>query len=61
MPTGSTRTARLSGMVRAAITALRAVGETVVCVLPGHEREVQEFHCDRELALEAGRWLVRAL
>jgi ATP phosphoribosyltransferase regulatory subunit len=28
---------------------LRAGGETVVCVLPGHEHEVDEFHCDREL------------
>ena len=40
---------------------LRAQGETVVCVLPGHENEVQEFDCDRELASEQGRWVVRAL
>ncbi|MFN3377416.1 MAG: ATP phosphoribosyltransferase regulatory subunit [Burkholderiaceae bacterium] len=45
----------------AAIAQLRAQGETVVCVLPGHENEVQEFDCDRELASEQGRWVVRAL
>jgi ATP phosphoribosyltransferase regulatory subunit len=46
--------------LRAAVAALRRQGETVVCVLPGHESEVDEFHCDRELALQAGRWVVRA-
>jgi ATP phosphoribosyltransferase regulatory subunit len=48
--------------LRQAIAQLRAGGETVVCVLPGHESEVDEFQCDRELAREAGgRWAVRAL
>ncbi|MEJ5988767.1 ATP phosphoribosyltransferase regulatory subunit [Ramlibacter sp. PS3R-8] len=48
--------------LRAAIAALRGDGETVVCVLPGHESEVDEFHCDRELARDAGgRWAVRPL
>jgi ATP phosphoribosyltransferase regulatory subunit len=48
--------------LRARIAALRSEGETVVCVLPGHESEVDEFHCDRELARDAaGRWAVRAL
>lgn len=47
--------------LRAAIAALRREGETVVCVLPGHESEVDEFHCDRELAPAAGRWVVRGL
>jgi ATP phosphoribosyltransferase regulatory subunit len=48
--------------LRAAISALRRAGETVVCVLPGHESEVDEFHCDRELARDAsGRWAVRGL
>lgn len=50
-----------SADLRAAISALRREGETVVCVLPGHESEVDEFHCDRELAHAAGRWVVRAL
>ncbi|HYD74454.1 ATP phosphoribosyltransferase regulatory subunit [Ramlibacter sp.] len=47
--------------LRAAIARLRAAGETVVCMLPGHESVVDEFHCDRELAEQAGRWVVRAL
>ena len=47
--------------LRAAISRLRANGETVVCVLPGHEHEVNEFDCDRELADAAGQWTVRAL
>ena len=48
--------------LRAAIAALRRSGETVVCVLPGHESEVDEFLCDRELARDAGGcWAVRAL
>ena len=47
--------------LRAAISRLRANGETVVCVLPGHEHEVNEFDCDRELADAAGHWVVRAL
>ncbi len=47
--------------LRQAITALREQGETVVCVLPGHESDVDEFDCDRELAHVADRWVVRAL
>lgn len=47
--------------LRAAIAALRRQGETVVCVLPGHESEVDEFHCDRELQQIAGQWLVLAI
>ena len=50
-----------SASLRAAIAALRSRGETVVCVLPGHESEVDEFHCDRELVEAAGQWLVQAL
>ena len=47
--------------VSAAIAELRRSGETVVCVLPGHESEVDEFHCDRELVQIAGRWVVQAV
>lgn len=47
--------------LRAAISRLRANGETVVCVLPGHEHEVNEFDCDQELVETAGQWVVRAL
>ena len=46
---------------RAAVRRLRQQGETVVCVLPGHAHEAQEFDCDRELVASAGQWLVRAL
>jgi len=50
-----------SASLRTAIAALRSQGETVVCVLPGHESEVDEFHCDRELTEAAGQWVVQAL
>lgn len=50
-----------SDEVNAAIAELRKSGETVVCVLPGHESEVDEFHCDRELVQFAGRWVVQAV
>lgn len=45
----------------AAVAALRQRGETVVCVLPGQDSELDEFDCDRELVHQAGRWLVVAL
>ena len=38
-----------------------AQGETVVCVLPGHEDEIDEFHCDRELVEAAGQWVIQAI
>lgn len=47
--------------LNAAIAGLRARGEIVVCVLPGHESEVDEFYCDRELHEVAGQWVVRAI
>jgi ATP phosphoribosyltransferase regulatory subunit len=47
--------------LRAAVRRAREQGETVVCVLPGHENEVQEFSCDRELVLLNGQWAVRQL
>ncbi len=43
------------------IAGLRAQGDTVVCVLPGHEHEVNEFDCDRELVFVNGQWAVAAL
>ncbi|WPB55082.1 ATP phosphoribosyltransferase regulatory subunit [Xylophilus sp. GOD-11R] len=43
------------------IGELRADGETVVCVMPGHESEIDEFRCDRELVLRAGSWTVSSL
>jgi ATP phosphoribosyltransferase regulatory subunit len=47
--------------LRAAVRALRERGESVVCILPGHEHEGQEFACDRELVRVDDRWAVRAL
>jgi ATP phosphoribosyltransferase regulatory subunit len=47
--------------LRAAIRRLRAHGETVLCVLPGHEHEGQEFACDRELVRSGSDWMARAL
>ena len=50
--------------LRQSVAALRAEGHTVVCVLPGHEHEVNEFHCDRELVsdpAQAGAWTVKSL
>jgi ATP phosphoribosyltransferase regulatory subunit len=47
--------------LRAAITALRGQGETVVCVLPGHDSEIDEFQCDRELTKSGSAWIVKPL
>jgi ATP phosphoribosyltransferase regulatory subunit len=47
--------------LHATIAALRTQGEVVVCVLPGHENEVDEFRCDRELVLQGRRWVVQPL
>jgi ATP phosphoribosyltransferase regulatory subunit len=54
-------TGKEAAQLRTAIAALRSRGETVVCVLPGHESELVEFQCDRELALAAGQWVVKAI
>ena len=42
----------------ARIAGLRAAGEIVVRTLPGHEHELDEFHCDRALVLREGEWTV---
>jgi ATP phosphoribosyltransferase regulatory subunit len=47
--------------LRAALQRLREQGDIVVCVLPGHEHETDEFDCDRELVAIDDRWVVRAL
>jgi ATP phosphoribosyltransferase regulatory subunit len=47
--------------LRAAIRALRADNETVVCALPGHDHETQEFACDRELVATGDQWTLRSL
>jgi ATP phosphoribosyltransferase regulatory subunit len=47
--------------LRSAIRRLREGGETVVCMLPGHEHEGDEFDCDRELVQVNAEWVVRVL
>lgn len=50
--------------LREAIAKLRSAGNTVVCVLPGHEHEIDEFQCDRELVQvpsEGGVWVLKNL
>ena len=47
--------------LRESVRRLRGSGECVVCMLPGHEHEAQEFECDRELVCVQGQWVVRAL
>ena len=47
--------------LRTAVRQLRMAGNTVVCMLPGHEQETEEFDCDRELVKSAGLWAVKAL
>ena len=47
--------------LHAGVRRLRELGETVVCVLPGHEHEGDEFDCDRELVAVGDQWVVRAL
>ncbi|MFY7941058.1 MAG: ATP phosphoribosyltransferase regulatory subunit, partial [Burkholderiaceae bacterium] len=47
--------------LRSAVRELRKQGLTVVCILPGHEHEGEEFACDRELVSRDGQWRVQAL
>ncbi len=47
-----------SAALKHAIRQLRQAGHTVVCTLPGHEHDVQEFACDRELTLVNDQWQV---
>ena len=47
--------------LRRAIADLRAQGEVVLCALPGHEHEVEEFECDRALVPHDGAWVLQAL
>ena len=47
--------------LRDAVRALRAAGETVVCMLPGHEDQIDEFHCDRQLSCIGGAWRVQPI
>ena len=47
--------------LRAAVRRLRQQGETVICLLPGHDMEGEGFECDRELVSQGGDWIVRTL
>lgn len=47
--------------LRGAVRSLRSRGEVVVSMLPGHEDEMNEFDCDRELRCVDGQWVVCAL
>ena len=47
--------------LRQAVRRLREQGDTVVCILPGHGHEGEEFDCDRELTAVGGQWVLRAL
>ena len=47
--------------LRSVVRRLRAQGETVVAMLPGHAAEVQAFEFDRELVQDGGTWVPRAL
>jgi ATP phosphoribosyltransferase regulatory subunit len=47
--------------LRLAAAALRRMGETVICVLPGHDGEADEFACDRELVRVGDKWTVKSL
>jgi ATP phosphoribosyltransferase regulatory subunit len=46
--------------LRAAVRRLRGEGHAVVCSLPGHDNEADEFDCDRVLVAVDGQWCVRA-
>lgn len=44
-----------------AVIALRQRGETVVCQLPDHPAELDEFNCDRVLVEESGQWILKTI
>jgi ATP phosphoribosyltransferase regulatory subunit len=47
--------------LRAAVRRLRQQGESVICLLPGHDMEGEGFDCDRQLVMHDGAWVVRAV
>jgi len=51
---------RHDAALRAAVAALRDRGEVVIQALPGHERDTDEFACDRVLVERDGVWVVEA-
>ncbi|MBX9716981.1 MAG: ATP phosphoribosyltransferase regulatory subunit [Burkholderiaceae bacterium] len=47
--------------LRAVIRQLRRQGESVICLLPGRDTEDQGFDCDRQLVMQDGEWVVKAV
>lgn len=45
--------------LRDKIAELRQAGEIVIQSLPGHEKDLDEFDCDRAIVLEAGEWILK--
>jgi len=41
------------------ISQLRSQGQVVIQLLPGHDQDGDEFHCDRELVNQKGAWVVK--
>jgi len=41
------------------IAQLRSQGQVVIQLLPGHEQDGDEFHCDRELVNQKGAWVIK--
>jgi ATP phosphoribosyltransferase regulatory subunit len=41
------------------IAQLRWQGQVVIQLLPGHEQDGDEFHCDRELVNQKGAWVIK--
>ena len=44
-----------------AVSALRRAGETVIRALPGHDAEIDEFACDRQLVKVGDAWQVQTV
>lgn len=53
--------AQTSPALHAAIVALRAAGERVVCALPGVEADAADMGCNRQLVEADGNWVVAAV
>lgn len=47
--------------LRAKLAELRKAGEIVIQNLPGHEKDQDEFDCDRAIVLENGNWILKKL
>ena len=51
----------LEPALQSLIGSLRAEGEIVIQNLPGHERDHQEFDCDREIVADQGQFIIKPL